>query len=52
MVQFTSDTFTATEASGEMTVGLMLSGGVLDRDLTVTINIMEKTATGMVTVYL
>ena len=38
--------FTATEASGTMSVGLMISGGVFDRDVTVTVTTMERTATG------
>lgn len=46
-VQFTSDTFTATEASGAMSVGVVLSGGVFDRDVTITVTTMEQTATGM-----
>lgn len=46
IVQFTSDTFTATEASGTMSVGLVLSGGVFDRDLTISVTTMEQSATG------
>ena len=47
-MQFTSDSFTATEASGMMTVGLVLSGGEFDRDITVSVTTMElqSSATG------
>lgn len=47
IVEFTSDSFTATEASEMMTVGLMLSGGEFDREVTISVTTMEQTATGM-----
>ena len=47
IVEFTSDSFTATEASGMMTVGLMLTGGEFDRDVTISVTTMQLSATGM-----
>lgn len=48
IVQFIRDTFTTTEAAGTMTVDLILFGGILDKDLTVTVTTMEQTATGII----
>lgn len=48
IVQFNSSMYTATEASGVMEVGLMFSGGIFDRELTISVTTTEQTATGII----
>ena len=45
-VNFTNNTFSATEVSGIMPVNLMLSGGVFNTSVTVSVTTMPQSATG------
>ena len=45
-VNFTQESFTATEVSGIMPVNLMLSGGVFNTSATVSVTTMPQSATG------
>jgi len=46
MVQFTSTSFDGSESSGEVLVGVALSGGTADNNITITISLIGINATG------
>ena len=46
MVQFTSMSFYGSESSGEVLVGVAMSGGTADRIIAISISLAEIDATG------